>query len=152
PPTISTTCQWLTRQGSVAGLLLGASSTSEIFDTYFDTDDWRLHRAGYALRIRSEAGKSEATLKSLHAVHQSGLADRRELTESLPTRSADCIALATGPVGSRVHAVSGQHELQPLFEVHTSRERYAVRVAEGEPPVGEIALDDTVIARPRGEP
>ena len=40
--------------------------THEISDSYFDTDDWRIYRAGYALRIRREDGnKAEATMKRL---------------------------------------------------------------------------------------
>ena len=48
--------------------------------------------------------------------------------------------------------VSGAHPLQPLFEVHTSRQRYAVHAADNEQPLGEIALDETVISRPHGQP
>src|SRR5580658_10111835 len=59
--------RWLADHGSVDGLILEPRSTLQIFDTYLDTDDWRFHRAGFALRIRSESGKSEATLKSLHS-------------------------------------------------------------------------------------
>jgi CHAD domain-containing protein len=39
-----------------------------------------------------------------------------------------------------------------LFEVHTSRQRYSVHAGNDENPLGEIALDETVIARPHGQP
>jgi len=48
-------------------------STLRIFDTYLDTDDWRIHRAGFALRIRPRGRENrEATLKSLHSASRRG--------------------------------------------------------------------------------
>jgi triphosphatase len=143
--------RWLDDHSTIDGLVLEPRSTLKIFDTYFDTDDWRIHRAGFALRIRSEDGKSEATLKSLRS-NSTEMADRRELSETLESTESESIARSTGPVGMRVHAVSGAHPLQPLFEVHTSRQRYAVHAANDEKPLGEIALDETVISRPHGQP
>jgi triphosphatase len=143
--------RWLNDHGTIDGLVLEPRSTLKLFDTYFDTDDWRIHRAGFALRIRSEDGKSEATLKSLRS-NSGEMADRRELSEALQTTESDSIARSTGPVGTRVHAMSGAHPLQPLFEVHTSRQRYAVHAANDDKPLGEIALDETVISRPDGRP
>src|ERR1700731_1721632 len=72
--------RWLEDHGTIDGLILAPRSTLQIFDTYFDTDDWRIYRAGFALRIRSEDGKSEATLKSLRS-NRAEVADRRELSE-----------------------------------------------------------------------
>jgi triphosphatase len=143
--------RWLDDHGTVEGLVLEPRPTLKIFDTYFDTDDWRIHRAGFALRIRSEDGKSEATLKSLRS-NSAEMADRRELSETLESTESESMARSTGPVGTRVHAVSGAHPLRPLFEVHTSRQRYAVHAANDEKPLGEIALDETVISRPHGQP
>jgi triphosphatase len=143
--------RWLDDHGIVDGLVLEPRSTLKIFDTYYDTDDWRIHRAGFALRIRSEDGKSEATLKSLRS-NRAEMADRRELSEMLESSESESIARSTGPVGTRVHAVSGARTLQPLFEVHTSRQRYAVHATNDEMPLGEIALDETVISRPHGQP
>jgi CHAD domain-containing protein len=143
--------RWLTEHGTIDGLVLEPRSTLQIVDTYLDTEDWRIHRAGYALRIRSESGKSEATLKSLHAAGAEP-ADRRELSEPLANSESDSICRAIGPVGTRVHAVSGAHALLPLFEVRTSRQRFAIRREDAVQQLGEIALDETVIARPHGEP
>jgi triphosphatase len=143
--------RWLADHGAIDGLLVEPRSPLQIFDTYLDTDDWRIHRAGYALRIRSESGKSEATLKSLHSA-SAEMADRRELTEQLQNPESESIRLSIGPVGTRVHAVSGAHALLPLFEVRTSRQRFAVRRKDEAQQLGEIALDETVISRPHGEP
>src|ERR1700730_13034942 len=123
--------RWLDDHGTIDGLILAPRSTLQIFDTYFDTDDWRIYRAGFALRIRSEDGKSEATLKSLRS-NSAAMADRRELSETLDSNESESIAHLKRPLGTRVHAVSGAHSLQPLFEVHTSRQRYAVHATNDE--------------------
>jgi CHAD domain-containing protein len=143
--------RWLAEHGSIDGLILEPRPTLQIFDTYLDTDDWRIHRAGYALRVRSESGKSEVTLKSLHSA-SSRMADRRELSETLQSCESDLIRQSAGPVGVRVHAVSGSRALLPLFEVRTSRQRFAVRKEHEAQQLGEIALDETIISRPHGEP
>jgi len=143
--------RWLADHLTIDGLILEPRSTLQIFDTYLDTDDWRIHRAGFALRIRSESGKSEATLKSLHSA-SAEVADRRELSETLENSESESIRQSIGPVGTRVHAVSGAHALLPLFEVRTSRQRFSIRREDEATQLGEIALDETVISRPHGEP
>ena len=143
--------RWLSDHGTIDGFVLEPRSTLQIFDTYLDTDDWRIHRAGFALRIRSESGKSEATLKSLHS-SSAEVADRRELSEAMEDTESDSIRRSVGPVGARVHAVSGAHALLPLFEVRTSRERFAIRKEDEARQLGEIALDETIISRPHGGP
>src|ERR1700743_3736621 len=92
--------------GTIDGLILEPRSTQQIFDTYLDTDDWRIHRAGFALRVRSESGTTAATLKSLHSAGTE-VADRRELTETLTSSDSGAIRESAGPVGMRVCAVSG---------------------------------------------
>src|SRR3984957_19285863 len=74
--------RWLSDHGTIDGLILEPRSTLQIFDTYLDTDDWRIHRAGFALRVPSESGTTEATLKSLHSA-STEVADRRELSQPL---------------------------------------------------------------------
>jgi CHAD domain-containing protein len=142
--------RWLDQQETIEGLVVAPQSTLQIFDTYFDTQDWRIFRAGYALRVRSESGKAEATLKSLHT-NTGAKADRRELNELIDSGAGDWNGQSDGPVGSRVQAVSGSLPLQPLFEVRTSRQRYAVHAPDEEQQLGEIALDETVISRPNGQ-
>ena len=143
--------RWLNDHATVAGLSIEARPTQLLRDRYFDTADWRLHRAGFALRIRGiEGGAPEATLKSLHS-SRADAALRTELSEPLNAASFDALQRSTGPVAARVHAVVGREPLQALFDVRTRRRRYAVRGgARGE--VGEIALDATEFARPSGEP
>src|SRR6267154_3828817 len=64
---LSSVRRWLSEHGTIDGLILEPRSTQQIFDTYLDTEDWRIHRAGFALRVRSGTGTTEATLKSLHS-------------------------------------------------------------------------------------
>ena len=93
----------------------------------------------------------EATLKSLHSA-SAEVADRRELSETLESSESESIRQSIGPVGTRVHAVSGARALLPLFEVRTSRQRFAIRREDEAQQLGEIALDETVISRPHGAP
>src|SRR5271163_1141409 len=93
--------RWLVDHGTIDGLVVEPRSTLQIFDTYLDTDDWRIHRAGFALRVRSGSGKPEATLKSLHSA-SAQFADRRELSETLQNSETDSIRHSIGPVGVRV--------------------------------------------------
>jgi triphosphatase len=136
----------------LAALPLAGSVTVEpgpawsIIDTYFDTRDWRLHRAGYSLRIRRKAGTAEATLKSLDE-GADGFRQRTEFTEPLAGRDATAFVSASGPVAMRAKLAAGKEALEPLFEVRTRRRVYRMTV-DGSP-AGEIAVDRTNI--PLGE-
>ena len=57
--------------------------TKELTDTYYDTEDWRFYRAGYALRVRRDGKRVEATMKSLAPPEDGGLKRRREISEPL---------------------------------------------------------------------
>jgi triphosphatase len=143
--------RWLADHSAIEGLTIEARPTQQLHDTYFDTDDWRIHRAGFALRVREDSGKDEATLKALRSA-RTDAADRREVSEPLESGGREALEQSTGPVGARVHAVAGEHPLHALFEVRTLRQRFAVRSQEQSDDLGEIALDETVISRPEGEP
>src|SRR5713101_2663060 len=93
--------RWLADHGTIDGLVLEPRPSQQLFDTYLDTDDWRIHRAGFALRIRSGSGKPEATLKSLHSA-SAEVADRLELNETLENSESESIRHSIGPVGARV--------------------------------------------------
>jgi CHAD domain-containing protein len=145
--------QRLLQHRTRARLTLGAPATSILLDTYLDTDEHHLRRAGCALRLRRTNSRCELTLEILRAAAE-GLRPPREITERLastPTRAPEAILRDVrrhlrGPVGSRVRAVAGRRPLKPLFEVTTQREAFPLRL-EGMP-AGMIALDD--IASPRG--
>jgi triphosphatase len=116
--------------------------TSTIVDAYLDTQDWRLFRAGYSLRIRRKGGRIEATLKSL-AEGQDGLRRRAEFTEPIPGRDAAALMHGGGPVATRARLAAGSTPLTRLFEVRTRRHEYRLTIDRD--PAGEIAVDRTTI-------
>jgi triphosphatase len=147
---------WLGRHASgPTGRIVAPESTLEITDSYYDTDDWRLYRAGYALRVRETDGVVvEATMKSL-ARAEGSLRRRREISESLEDGSPATLRAATGPVGESSRTIVGGREVRLLFAVRTRRKRFAL-LLEGsgdqdhdDARVGEVALDASEI--PVGE-
>src|SRR6266540_6031067 len=78
--------RWL----SAAGDVVSKRGTKRFVDTYADTDDWRLHRAGYSLRLRVGQGGTEATMKSPSA-GANGIRDRTEIVEPLPAGSLETL-------------------------------------------------------------
>ena len=122
----------------------------EITDTYFDTDDWRFYRAGYALRVRNTDGEVEATMKSLTQAEGS-LKRRREISESLEDDRLATLKKAGGPVGERSRSLVGRREVRPMFRIKTRRKVFALllegstRGHQGEARIGEISLDASEI-------
>lgn len=143
--------RWLESGAGEQDLSVEAGETREIFDAYLDTDDWRIKRAGYALRIRRTRGANgaEATMKSLASEDgASGPKSRREISEMLDDADPGALAAAPGLVGERVRALSGQKALCKLFEVETRRSTYGLTLDGCE--VGEISLDETTIPPENG--
>lgn len=110
-------------------------------DTYFDTADWRLHRAGYTCRVRQKGDGAEATLKSM-ADAVDGLRQRQEITETFDVDNASLHTLP-GPVGQTIRAAAGRLPVERLFTLETDRQTYTLRDEHGD--LGEIALDITSI-------
>lgn len=144
-----------------AGQRVERRTSVEISDTYSDSPDWMIHRAGFGLRLRHKhvvpletesvddepaaPDAAEITLKQL-APPIDGLADRLELTEPVTSLDADSIVNASGQVGGRVRELIGPRPLRPLFHGQTLRERYVLLpLSGGDRPIAEIALDDTRI-------
>lgn len=125
------------------GLRVTARPVKRLADTYVDTEDWRLVRAGFMLRLRQRVGTPEATLKDM-ATSADGLRDRFQVTEVLA--GAEIGALdPEGPVGRRVGALVGPRPLRPVLQVGTRRRPYDLLFDDAL--VGELALDDaTVVA------
>src|SRR5918912_1332430 len=115
---------WLDRHNSgSSGLLISPESTLEITDTYYDTDDWRFYRAGYALRVRATDGAVEATMKSL-APAEGSLKRRREISEPLKDDRPATLGKTQGPVGERLRMLAGGREIRSLFQIRTRRRRF----------------------------
>src|SRR5918993_1343064 len=101
---------WLDQHNSgSSGLLIASESTIEITDSYYDTDDWRFYRAGYALRVRNTDGAVEATMKSLTPAEDS-LRRRREISEPLEDDRPSTLKRAGGAVGGRTRTLVGLGE------------------------------------------
>jgi triphosphatase len=142
---------WLDQHNSgSSGLLIAPESTIEITDTYYDTDDWRFYRAGYALRIRNTDGAVEATMKSLTSAEGS-LRRRREISEPLSDDRPSTLKEAGGSVGGRTRTLVRGREMRQLFSIKTSRRGFAL-LLEGptdgnqeDVRIGEISLDTSEI-------
>ena len=147
-PDLSVARRWLEQRAVLDDLSIKPLPAQQLHDIYLDTEDWRVLRAGFALRLRTKGGRLEATLKGLRSA-RSDVADRREITEPLSGNGAKALAHATGPVGTRVRDVAGVKPLRTLFEVRTSRQRFAVRSRDSAD-VGEIALDEARFSRGSG--
>lgn len=148
-PDLGVIQRWLDRRPVADPLIIEPLPLQQLRDTYLDTEDWRLFRAGFALRLRERDDRVEATLKGLRSARDD-VADRREITEPLPEGGPRALAHAHGPVASRVHDIAGVKPLRTLFQVRTSRQRYAVRSRKPAAHLGEIALDEARFARSNG--
>ena len=143
--------RWLENDVGEQSPSIEVGEMREISDVYLDTEDWRIKRAGYALRIRRKKGaeKAEATMKLLNSENgASGLKSRREISASLDNTDPEALKSAPGPIGERVQALSGPRALRTLFEVQTRRSTYGLALDGSQ--VGEIALDETTIPLKNG--
>lgn len=142
--------RWIARQAMavtparvelVASLEMIASPNAQrLADTYYDTADWRLGRAGFVLRTRRKGRRVVATMKNLTSADE-GLRRRLEVNE--PLGPGGLAALGAGPVGWRIAALCGAAKLVPVLEVRTRRRPYALVVNGDE--VGELALDESTL-------
>src|SRR5918998_6229956 len=139
---------WLGEDHEGLRIFIEAGEEKELTDVYYDTADWKLYRAGYALRIRRlDRRRSEAAIKSLASVASDDDARRRrEISETL--RGEEPGALLNkkklGPVGEHLRALSGSRELRPLFEVYTRRrtfDLFEVQTGSADGSLGEVVQD-----------
>jgi CHAD domain-containing protein len=142
-PDLELVENWLEEHPSTSGLSVLPGATKELTDTYYDTEDWRFYRAGYALRLRRDGNDAEATMKSLEPA-EGALRRRREISEPLEG-NAENPKGSPGAVGERVRRLAGTRDLRPLFEIRTRRRTFVLRsekasaVADGSS--GEVVED-----------
>src|ERR687890_2732852 len=119
---------WLEEGHEALGVFVEPGEEKELTDVYSDTADWRLYRAGYALRIRGlNPGRFEATVKSLVSTASGDNARRRrEISEPLRVEEPSVLLRKKrpGPVGKYLKALFGSRELRPLFEVRPRRRTF----------------------------
>jgi CHAD domain-containing protein len=119
-----------------------AKTPRRLSDSYVDTDDWRMARAGFVVRTRRRGRQDEITLKDMQHAGSDGLRQRLEVTEELPAAGLASIG-ADGPVGWRIHAIAGRRPLRQVLEIRTRRRPFALRV--GGVDAAEVALDETSV-------
>ncbi len=131
--------------GTVTAL---AQTPRRLVDTYLDTDDWRVARAGFVARTRHRGRHDEVTMKDLRPAEGNGLRQRLEVTEVLPPAGVRGLG-PEGPVGRRLRAIVGARPLREVLQVRTRRRPFALRVSGVD--VAEVALDETVIVVGSGQ-
>ena len=131
--------------GTVTAL---ARTPRRLVDSYLDTDDWRIARAGFVVRTRRRGRHDEVTLKDTRPAEGSGLRQRLEVTEVLPATGLAALG-SDGPVGRRLRAIVGTRRLHEVLQVRTRRRPFALRV--GGVDAAEVALDDTMIVVGNGQ-
>ncbi len=135
-----------TRDGGTITAL--ARPPRRLVDSYLDSEDWRIARAGFVVRTRRRGRHDEITLKDTRPAEGSGLRQRLEVTEVLPASGLEALG-AQGPVGRRLRAIVGSRRLREVLQVRTRRRPFALRI--GGVDVAEIALDDTMIVVGTGQ-
>jgi triphosphatase len=121
---------WLGEGLPGSGLVVSPSSSENLVDGYYDTEDWRLYRAGYALRIRQKGGGgAEVTMKS-PTPSEGGLRCRREISEPLKDAMIGTLRTTRGPVGERLRLLVGKQEIGQLFEIRNNRKTFALNLAD----------------------
>ncbi len=140
---------WLLAYPPGKVLHVASGDLRHLVDLYFDTEDWRFHRAGYGLRLRHHRSEIEVTLKSL-APATDGLQQRREVSETSENDHMEMLTGLPGPVGKCIRAVAGTQPIQKVFEIRTHRRPFTLRLAGQR--IGEVALDEsTILTSPQGK-
>ncbi|MDP9352360.1 MAG: CHAD domain-containing protein [Chloroflexota bacterium] len=131
---------WLAGDGSDLPVAVRELPSRKLVDLYLDTEDQRLRRAGYSLRIRTTDGQVEATMKALVA-STDGVRKRREITEHIKQDGLRALQSSSGPVATRARLLAGRSSLQPLFQIRTRRLPFELEV-QGRA-LGELTIDDS---------
>ncbi|WP_119066193.1 CHAD domain-containing protein [Rubrobacter indicoceani] len=142
-------------EGAPDGFTVEPLGERKLSDSYLDTADWSVFRAGYALRIRRRDGEVEATIKRLSSLSGVGPKVRREISEPFEEAGALDFKGAKSMLGDWVRSLCGDRKLLELFEVQTSRRtcRLLYHAPDGEEVSrAEIALDETEIPVAGGRP
>ncbi|MBC8028407.1 MAG: CHAD domain-containing protein, partial [Steroidobacteraceae bacterium] len=126
----------------------------ELRDTYFDSSDWMIYRAGFALRFRrTRTGPadevSEITLKSLRK-SRGGVTRRTEISQRVEATDIHAVLGAQDGIGERIRELIGSRPLGELFSARTRRERQCLLEAETDLPLAEVDLDETTLETPGG--
>jgi len=139
--------RWLRELPSDGDVQVGPPIVTRIHDLYFDTADWRLHRADVALRIRREGRAIEARLEATTQPEE-GRTLPPDRAQPLSRRSLAAPFAGPGPVAARLRLLCRPHQLRLLADIHTTRRRFPLKVRGAA--AGEIRLDRSLPAEARG--
>ncbi len=103
----------------LGGFPMAPLSAGRQDDTYYDTENFDLLRAGYSLRFRVKRGKRKATLKEIPGKDERSIvADRGEWEEPLD----DPAGIATvGAIGKRIGDALEGRDVRPVALIRTMR-------------------------------
>jgi len=158
-PDLAAAASWLAgRDLASSNVTVVEGKTKALSDTYHDTKDWRVYRAGYALRVREgdgPAGGFEVTFKSL-AAEEGGKSEskRREVTEKTHRGDArDAVGIlrgSRGPAGELFRTFAGTREAAPIFALRNRRRTFDLVLHEDAPEDGGLVVDASGDIRERG--
>jgi CHAD domain-containing protein len=132
---------------SWAGYRARLRSERLVVDTYFDTPDWALQRAGWAYRLREDEQKKTRTLavKAIKTGHY-GVFRREEFEQSLDAplnRPGDPPA---GQVADQLWViVTEEASLKPLFHLRNQRTKYDITSDAYPGGTVELSLDRVTV-------
>ncbi len=134
--------------GEDRAITASAQPPQRIVDSYLDTDDWRMARAGFVVRTSRRGRADEITLKATRTAPGGDPSQQLRISETLPEGGVDALGTA-GPVGRRVRAVTGRRALRPVLQARTRRRSFSLCVGAVE--AAEIALDETLLVVGNGQ-
>ncbi len=117
----------------LGGHAMHALGLEKQINTYFDTPEFALARARWALRVRELETRSIVTLKGPGTV-TNGLHSREEIEAEIPVGSG-LTALTDAEILGRIAEFANLEELKRLVRLETKRHRFEVTH------VGELTLD-----------
>ncbi len=117
-------------------------------NTYLDTEDLRLRRAGAVLKLRQVGRRAEVTFKR-GIGHRNGISRRLEVTS--PLRSGQIRRFLDNRLEIKpvrlAKKIAGSHGLNPRFTLFTDRRRVVLAKAHRQI---ELDLDTVTLFRGRG--
>ena len=112
--------RWL-ESGGAGELSIASDPLVSSQERYFDTGDWRLHRAGLTLCVSEDDDGFRATLSPVvPAGDGDGEPDAGVVTQPLETLEVDALGGATGPVSERLGLLVGTRPLAERAELRIS--------------------------------
>ena len=126
------------------GFSVERGSTESLEDSYFDTSDWVILRAGWAYRCRRTGAHETLGLKAIGG-GDGPVFERDEIEQPLPSTPRTDGRLPAGPVSARLRKIINGHRSHEIFKVRSRRTLYEVSRRHDNPVTLELALDHSEI-------